>query len=173
MAPVARLTLNAFLDQWLAGLHDVGGRTREDYENIARRYLRPLLVGATRSTSSHTDTIREMLATLARPEAEGGRGLAPRTVQYVHAVLRLALGQAVADKKLPMNPAVGKRMVPARVRREMQRVVGRASERSYSTATRDDPHHALWAVLLLTGLRPSEALALRWTDVNLDRGDCG
>ncbi len=37
--------------------------------------------------------------------------------------------------------------------------------------TRDDPHGALWAVLLLAGLRPSEALALRWADVNLDRAE--
>jgi hypothetical protein len=62
----------------------------------------------------YTDTIRETLATLVRPEADGGRGLAPRTVQYVHAVLRLALGRAVAGKKLPVNPAVGQRMVPGR-----------------------------------------------------------
>jgi integrase len=37
--------------------------------------------------------------------------------------------------------------------------------------TRDDPHGTLWAVLLVGGLRPSEALALRWSDVNLDRGE--
>ncbi len=35
--------------------------------------------------------------------------------------------------------------------------------------TRDDPHGALWAVLLTGGLRLSEALALRWTDLDLDR----
>ena len=45
--------------------------------------------------------------------------LAPSTVQYVHAVLRLALAQVAADKKLPVNPAVGKRMVPRQERREM------------------------------------------------------
>jgi integrase len=167
MARPSRSTLTEFLDQWLAGLNDVSGRTREDYENIARRYLRPLL-GARRLDQITTPMVREMLATLARPEAEGGRGLKPRTVPYVHAVLRLALNQAVADGKLPRNPAVGKRMVPARVRREPS-VLSAAQVTQLLDATRDDPHHALWAVLTLTGLRPSEALALRWSDVNLDR----
>ena len=38
-------------------------------------------------------------------------------------------------------------------------------------ASRDDTHHALWAVLTLTGLRSSEALGLRWSDVDLDQGE--
>lgn len=169
MARPSRSTLSEFLDQWLAGLNDVSGRTREDYENIARRYLRPL-VGARRLDQITTPMVREMLAMLSRPVAEGGRGLQPRTVQYVHAVLRLALNQAVADGKLPRNPAVGKRMVPARVRREPS-VLSAAQVNHLLDQTRDNPHHALWAVLLLTGLRPSEALALRWSDVHLDRGE--
>jgi integrase len=169
LAPMPRLTLNAHLDAWLAGLNDVGGRTLEDYTNLCHRYLRPLL-GARRLDQLHQDTIREMLATLAKPKTEGGRGLAPRTVQYVHAVLRLALNQAVADKKLPINPAVGSRMAPRQVRREMQ-VLTSKQVLQVLDQTRDDPHGALWAVLLLAGLRPSEALALRWADVNLDRAE--
>jgi integrase len=66
--------------------------------------------------------------------------------------------------------SLGKRMVPARVRREPS-VLSAAQVTQLLDATRDDPHHALWAVLTLTGLRPSEALALRWSDVNLDRGE--
>jgi integrase len=166
---VARITLSAHLDAWLAGLNDVGGRTVEDYTNLCDRYLRPLL-GARRLDRLHQDAIREMLATLAKAKAEGGRGLAPRTVQYVHAVLRLALNQAVADKKLPINPAVGSWMAPRQVRREMQ-VLSGTQVMQVLDATRDDPHGALWAVLLLAGLRPSEALALRWADVNRDRAE--
>ena len=53
--------------------------------------------------------------------------------------------------------SLGKRMVPARVRREPS-VLSAAQVTQLLDATRDDPHHALWAVLTLTGLRPSEAL---------------
>jgi integrase len=128
------------------------------------------MMGGRRLDQLTTPMVREMLATLARPQVEGGRGLKPRTVQYVHAVFRLALNQAVADGKLPRNPAVGKRMVPARVRREPS-VLSAGQVTQLLDQTRDDPHGALWAVLTLTGLRPSEALALRWSDVHLDRGE--
>lgn len=37
-------------------------------------------------------------------------------------------------------------------------------------AARPDRYFALWATLLTGGLRPGEALGLRWSDVNLDTG---
>jgi integrase len=95
--------------------------------------------------------VREMLADLTR------RGLAPRTVGYARAVLRRALNQAVSDGLVVTNPAAGHGLVPKLERREM-RVLSGAEVNHLLDATRDDPHGALWAVLLTTGLRPSEAL---------------
>jgi integrase len=43
-----------------------------------------------------------------------------------------------------------------------------AEVRAFLAATADDPLGALWAVQLWTGLRPSETLALRWSDLVLD-----
>ena len=108
--------------------------------------------------------VREMLAALT------ARGLSPRTVTYVRAVLRRALNQAVSDGLLMANPAAGRGMVPKLTQREM-RVLGVAEVNHLLSETREDPYHALWAVLLTTGMRPSEALALCWPDVNLDRAE--
>jgi integrase len=47
----------------------------------------------------------------------------------------------------------------------------RPRDRHLLTATADDPLGSLWAVLLWTGLRPSEALSLRWSDCVLDDAD--
>lgn len=159
----SRQTVSAYLDQWLTTLHDVGGRTREDYTGITRRYLLPAF-GSYRLDQLTTPMIRERLAALTV------RGLAPRTVAYAHAVLRRALNGAVADGLLAANPAVGHRMLPAAARRE-QRVLSAAQVRTILDQTRDDAHGALWAVLLTTGLRPSEALALTWGDVDLSRAE--
>lgn len=51
------------------------------------------------------------------------------------------------------------------------RVLSGAEVNRLLDETHDDPHHALWALLLTTGLRLSEALALRWSDLDLDRGE--
>jgi len=160
-----RLTVGEFLGGWLRDLTSVGGRTREDYTNIVRRYLMPAL-GAQRLTHLTPPMVREMLADLTR------RGLAPRTVGYARAVLRRALNQAVGDNLLVTNPAAGHGLVPKLERREMQ-VLSGAEVNRLLDATRDNPYGALWAVLLTTGLRPSEALGLRWSDLDSTRGDLG
>src|SRR6185437_14225203 len=43
--------------------------------------------------------------------------------------------------------------------------------RAFLRATTDDPHAMLWRLLLASGLRISEALALRWEDVDLITGE--
>ena len=89
---------------------------------------------------------------------------------YARAVLRRALAQAVNDKLILTNPAAGHGLVPKLERREMH-VLSGAQVNALLDATRDDPHGPLWTVLLTTGLRPSEALALKWADLDLGRGD--
>jgi integrase len=146
-----------YLDRWLRDLTGVGGRTREDYTNLVRRYLKPAL-GTRRLAHLSPPLVREMLADLTK------RGLAPRTVSYARAVLRRALNQAVSDGVILTNPAAGHGLVPKLERREMQ-VLSAAQVHGLITATADDPHGPLWTVLLTTGVRPSEALALRWSDL--------
>lgn len=41
---------------------------------------------------------------------------------------------------------------------------------AFLRAARDDRYYALWCVLLTGGLRPGEALALTWADVDLEEG---
>jgi integrase len=164
-----RQTLDQFLDQWLAGLTGIAGRTLEDYQNLTRRYWRPTL-GERRLDQLTTADVRQVLAVLAKPKAEGGQGLRPRTVAYARSVLRLALNTAIADGLLLVNPACGKNLVPKADRRELS-VLSGVQVRQLLDATRDDAHGPLWALVLLTGMRPSEALGLRWADVRFDRGE--
>jgi integrase len=156
-----RLTVGEYLDRWLRDLTGVGGRTREDYENITRRYLTPAL-GTRRLSHLTPPQVREALADLTK------RGLSPRTVGYARAVLRRALNQAVSDGVIRANPAAGHGLAPKPERREPS-VLSAAQVHGLIAATTEDPHGPLWAVLLTTGLRPSEALGLRWTDVHLTR----
>lgn len=155
----SRITLDQWLDQWLAGLIDVRKRTKADCAAVADRYWRRTL-GDERLDRLTTTAIRRELAKLR------DAGKAPRTVQMAHSVLRQALNAAVSDGKLRVNPAIGERMVPAQVRAE-RTVWNRAQVRAFLTQRAEDPLVALWTVQLFTGLRPSEALALKWSDVDL------
>jgi integrase len=94
--------------------------------------------------------------------------LSPRTIQYMHSVLRAALNQAVRWRMVHYNaaamvstPRVTHREVPA---------LTPADARLLLDAARGDRLEALYSVALALGLRQGEALGLKWADVNLETG---
>jgi integrase len=91
---------------------------------------------------------------------EDVHGIKPRGVQYLHGLLRRALKHAVDKGQLPRNPTDGAtvpkgKLGPARYLTEKQ-------EERFVAAAKQDPLSALWHLLLDAGLRPGEALALKW-----------
>ncbi len=93
------------------------------------------------------------------------QGLSARMVRLTHAILRNALGQAVRWRMLASNPADSVDL-PKQQRKEM-RAMTEAEAARFLTATAGKPWHEPFALLLSTGLRLSEAIALRWTDLDL------
>ncbi|HEX5267661.1 MAG TPA: site-specific integrase [Acidimicrobiales bacterium] len=98
--------------------------------------------------------------------ANRDRPLAPATVRRVHATLRRALGDGVRWGYLDRNPAAGADP-PWAPRREMPVWDARQVAR-FLRATCSDPQFELWLFYFLTGVRRGEALALRWSDVDLE-----
>jgi integrase len=95
-------------------------------------------------------------------------GLSPRTVQYLHAILRRALGPAESWRLGQRN--VARLVTPPRSQRpEVQPLTIEQAKRLLE-AVRGERLEALYTLALSLGLRQGEALGLRWEDVDLDRG---
>lgn len=90
----------------------------------------------------------------------------PRTVAYLHGILRNALAQAVRDELLARNPVTLVR--PPRHRSPTITPLSVPEAEQLLTVTSQDRLAALWLVLLTLGLRRGEALALRWKDLDLE-----
>jgi integrase len=170
----APIEFGELLDRWL----DVKRRTVEastlsSDEWIARSYVR-----SAQGRVAAADRSRRALLGPPRPidldalySGLRGRGLSPRTVRICHTVMRQSLEQARRWGLIARNPAM-KAMPPPQHRREVDPPTVAQVQQLIDAAREDDPDFAtyLWA-LAATGCRRGEACALRWTDVDLERGE--
>lgn len=161
-ADETQATVAEFINEWLetSAKPRVRARTLADYRSLAERYLVPLLGHRKLAQLTPKDiqrTYNELKA----------RGLSARTVRYAHSVLHGALEQAVRWNLLARNSA---KLVdlPRDERREMRALTPAEASRLLAAA-RGTRFEALWILLLTSGLRPGEALGLKWSDIDADR----
>lgn len=151
-----------YLRGWLTTIvaARVKPKTLADYSAIVARYITPAIGSKTLSGLSSSD-IQKLYSSMQ------SRGLSSRTIRYTHSVLNSSLQHALRFQLIAANPA---RLVdlPRRTRREMQSLSAEEATRFLAGAN-DTRFEALWVVLLTAGLRPCEALALKWADILEDR----
>ncbi|MEX2374378.1 MAG: hypothetical protein WD942_02180, partial [Dehalococcoidia bacterium] len=166
-----------YLSRWLdAKEGQVRARTIHDYRGMVSRYIlappegAPLLAMKKLSRLAPAD-FDDLYAFLWRE-----MGLSPRTLQFLHAVLRQALKDAVKRKQLAANPTDHVKP-PTRPQEHQQggsekkvRAMSEAETSAFLKAARTDRYYPLWTVLLAGGLRPGEALALKWPEVDIEGG---
>lgn len=159
----AAISLNQYLDQWLttAAKPRLRPKSYRDYEALLRLHIRPAF-GARPLGAITQFEIQKVYAQMLE------RGLSPRTIEYTNAVLQSALRQAVRWKMLFEDPCVGADL-PRMKPREMEAFSVEECRR-FLTVARESYWFGLFALALTTGMRPSEYLALRWSDIDWQRG---
>ncbi len=170
-----RDTVAAYLDRWVETTKtSVRPKTYERYAEIVRLHLTPGL-GRHKLIALKPDHVQRFYAdALNTPRSRGGkrppRPLAPRTVHHCHRVLHRALRMAVRWGYVATN--VCDRLDSPRVpHREMTPSTPEQVECLLADAeARGDRLAALWATAAYTGCRQGELLALKWHDLDLDRG---
>jgi integrase len=156
-------TVGQFLDRWLEDVvrPSVRLKTHHSYAQMVRLHLKPELghIPLTKLTPQHVQ------AMMTRKTAAG---LSPRTVQYIRAVLRRALGQAMKWSLVGRNVAT--LVDPPRSMRKPVQPLTAEQARHFIDATKNDRLGPLFQVAITTGLRQGELFGLRWQDVDLDAG---
>jgi len=156
-------TLDDFLDRWLEHLESIG---RSPVYVRECRYkkdtlIKPDLGGLrlSRLTTRHIDALYSKLTK---------RGLKPRTVRTVHAILSSSLHQA--EKWGVVDHSVARQATPPAVHAEQAAVPNPAEvRRILDVAEEVEPALAvLLLVAALTGARRGELCALRWSDLDLE-----
>ncbi len=158
-----RQTMGQFMVTWL---EDVAKPTiRPSTYASYRSYVRVHIVPDLGHYSLSKLTPQHVQAFMA---AKTAAGLAPRTVQYMRAILRRALGQALKWGLVTRNVAT--LVDPPRSVRKPVRPLTADQARTFLAAVADDRLGPLFHVAITTGLRQGELFGLRWEDVDLAAG---
>lgn len=155
-----KLSLAAYLEQWLETKRGLSPKTLRDYEHRMEKDVLPTL-GLMKLAHITPLLISKLYGSLS-----SDRKLSPRTVRYTHTVLSQALEQAVAWNMISRNPC-------EHVELPRMKKGGGGDILSFEETAQLLDHNeksgdrlfALWRVLLTAGLRPQEALALKWADM--------
>ena len=168
-------SLKTFADAYLASRKaEVSAQTFAGYAVIVDRYIKPYPIASLRVSEVTVTAVTTFYADLlANGSRRRGVPVRPETVRGVHRVLSMMLKRATVDGVLHANPCqVAKVPKDAQTHgaEDAEPGIDPEAARAFVAAVADTPIYTMAAVALGTGLRRSELLALRWSDVDLDDG---
>ena len=167
-----RMTVREWLTAWLGAIREeVSPKTHERYSEIVENFLVPELgaLPILKLAPVHISTAYTRWATEGRRDGKPG-GLSPQTRRHIHRILRTGLSRAVEQQVIVRNPADAfKKRLPKIERRTLMTLTAEQSARLLEAIAHS---RVYWPVLLAlsTGMRRGEVLAVRWKNVDLERG---
>jgi integrase len=153
-----KTTVGEYLSKWVKDYQpNLSPRGYERYEGIVRKYLIPRL-GSVVLTQLRPEHIQAHYTAMLKS------GLSPKTVNYHHSVLHVALETALKWGLIYRNPADA--VAPPRIMRKDMQTYDEGELNQFLTVAKDSPYYELYFLALYTGMRRSELLALRWIDID-------
>lgn len=158
----SNMTVAEFSERWLehqeARLRPL---THDRYTRLMQREILPV-IGRVQLSKLRPAHVQQLLDRMTK------RGAAPRTVLQARAVLGSAVSTAVAWGLMTMNPV--RSVKPPRIERANLVIPSADQLRGLIAVARGTVWEAPIILAATTGMRRSELLGLRWSDVDLKKG---
>jgi integrase len=158
-------TVKAYAQQWIETSLEASDRkqtTKTLYAGVTRTHILSSSIGRLTFDRVGPSHVEGWVVELWR------KGLAESTIRSAYTVLRAILDTAVRDGAIGVNPAAAVKRPKVTSKEATHLTPAQVAE--LLAAARSTRYARLFELLVHTGLRRGEALALRWTDVDLDRG---
>ena len=161
-----KMTVGEHLDQWLKDYRpSIGPHSAQTYKFFIERHIKPA-IGQLPLTSLKPEHLQRVYSDkLSSGRRDGTGGLSARSVRYIHVTMHRALKSAVRLGLLSRNVADSVD-VPGLERHEMQTMT-EDDIHAFLEVAKSTPYYTLFYLALFTGMRRSELLALRWSDMDL------
>ena len=162
-----RYTVSQWLDEWLSTYcGDLKPATFSGYCSKIETRIKPYIGNSTLTALTNVQ-IQRFYNRLKDGDKEH-KSLSPKSIQSIHGILHKALDQAVAAKLIHSNPADHIKL-PKIKRPDLAPIMDDNVAR-FLEAIKGDRFERVFIVDLFSGLRQSEIVGLRWSDVDLDAG---
>ena len=163
-------TVSEYAKRWFAAIaHDLKPRTLVSYRQLFSLHIESSL-GSTRLRDLQRGQVKFLL------NQKRAAGLSKNTVRLIRACLSSMLAEAVDDSMLKANPAAlasrrraGKRtdsITPNERQKAIRPLSEEQIEALLNEARADREYYPLLLTLARTGVRPGEAMALQWDDLD-------
>jgi len=154
----SKTTFAEYLTKWLADYAkpNVAPRSFERYTGVIQQHLIPDL-GSLPLTQLRPEHLQSHYT------AKLNAGLSASSIRYHHAVIHIALQTAVKWGLLGRN--VADAVEPPRIHRAEMQTWDEGEVNQFLEAAKDSPYYALFHTAIYTGMRRSELLGLRWSDI--------
>jgi integrase len=161
--PQTVLTFRTFVqDRWKPDVYPtLKFSSKKFYDNVVETHLMPVF-GDTQLRLISKDSVQSFLTAKAQGDSSW------KTVKHIRTVFGGILEAAVRDELLASNP-VRKTRMPRRAHVEEKAPISPESLRALLERL-PEPSRSIASLLAMTGLRIGELLALRWQDIDFDKG---
>jgi integrase len=170
MKAPTRVPLAEAATAWLHGAREGSIRNRSGdqfkpsavrgYEQALRLRVLPDL-GAVRLSELRRTDLQDLVDRLV------ANGVDPSTVRNTLMPLRAIYRRAMARSEVAINPTTGLELPAVRSRRDR---VACPAEAARLIEAAPEADRAFWATAMYAGLRLGELLALRWSDIDIEKG---
>lgn len=168
LAKPTQQTLATYGPVWLERRKSTGQRplaptTAAGYARYLRLDIAPTALGKRKLTDLRRSDVQVFVDQLAKQ----GRG--PTTIRRILSTVQAILTGAVKDEIIPINVARG--IETPTITKPSKQIWTPAEVAAFITTAREHRLGALFEVTLHAALRRGEVCGLRWSDVDLDRGE--
>jgi len=156
------LSVGEYFDRWLVAIEGtIGERTWKRHEMVVRLHVKPS-IGKTKLAALTPLQVQALYRAKSRTH------LSPGSVKRIHTTLHKAMRQAVRWQMIPRNPCDSVDS-PKGYRGEIMPLDKKQVQVLLATAKETQPRlYALYVLGVTTGLRQSELIGLRWSDLDME-----